>query len=71
MICPECGETVELIDYGTTTWDWKAKDTVPDAPGEYDVLLDLAWPHGGPGRATWDGKTWKRGILTVKINGWK
>ena len=71
MICPECGETVELIDYGTTSWDWKAKDTAPDAPGEYDVLLDLAWPHGGPGRATWDGKTWKRGIVTVKINGWK
>ena len=71
MICPECGEPIELIDHGTTTWDWKAKDTTPDAPGEYDVLLDLAWPHGGPGRATWDGKTWKRGIVTVKINGWK
>ena len=71
MICPKCGETVELIDYGTASWDWKAKDTTPDEPGEYDVLLDLAWPHGGPGRATWDGKTWKRGIVTVKINGWK
>ena len=71
MLCPECGEPVELIEYGTLDTPYNDKTTKPDAPGEYDVLLDLEWPHGGPGRATWDGKTWKRGILTVKINGWR
>ena len=70
MVCPECGEPVEFIETSDSR-PYNDKDTVPDAPGEYDILLDAEWPHGGPTTAKWDGKGWKRGILTVKINGWR
>ena len=52
--------------------EWFDKDVEPAYLGEYEVLVEGAtWPHTGPRNAKWDGKSWKTGILTVKITKWR
>lgn len=51
--------------------DWFDKDTKPAHKGEYEVLVDAAWPLGGLGRAEWTGRTWKQDGDKIKIKGWR
>lgn len=65
------GEELEKI-WDDAKTEWFDKSVSPEMKGEYEVLVEGAtWPHTGPRRASWDGKNWKTGILTVKITQWR
>lgn len=43
----------------------------PGIKGEYDVLIKAAWPLGGPDRAEWTGRSWKKDGKKVEVSGWR
>lgn len=61
-------EELEIIQ--TSKIQWQPKNTNPPEIGEYDVLVDAPWPDGGPDRAEWTGKIWKKDNKKIKITQW-
>lgn len=55
----------------STLTDWFEKDIKPTEKGEYDVLIDAPWPNGGPSRAEWSGRTWKKDGEKIAIHKWR
>ena len=69
----ELGATkqVESSSGGLFGEGWVSKETNPEEPGEYDVLIDAPWPLGGPNVANWNGESWEQDGDSVKIHQWK
>lgn len=71
IVPPEGLDWSPIADEPAVT-EWFDKDIEPAYLGNYEVLVEGAtWPHTGPRMAIWDGKSWKTGILTVKITKWR
>ena len=51
--------------------DWFDKDIIPDAEGEYEVMVDAAWPNSGMVDATYIGGFWERDGEVIKIHKWR
>lgn len=62
MICPECGEPVELIEYNVkvNTNPWIDVKVTPAVEGQYEVknTHTPVWPFPASFEATWNGKAW-------------
>ena len=62
MICPECGEPIELIEYKVevNTNPWNDVKVAPANAGQYEVknTHSPVWPFPASFEATWNGQAW-------------
>lgn len=68
------------VDQDTASWstpseseeNWIDKSITPEEIGEYEVVINAAWPMGGMTvDASWDGASWKQDGKEIQIHRWK
>ena len=53
------------------TTEWFDKAVKPTHKGNYEVMIDAAWPNGGVGMVEWTGRGWKQDGKKVAIVQWR
>jgi hypothetical protein len=53
------------------TTEWFDKAVKPAHKGNYEVMIDAAWPNGGVGMVEWTGRGWKQDGKKVAIVQWR